>query len=225
MKIVKNTTLLNKLIDENHIADLFSNFEQYRPYFSLVELHRRSILLTEYEYANYLIFFVKGTFKVYGNLENGKRILFRFCHAFMMLGEMEFLGHMDISTSVEAVENCLCVALDYRPIREQLQNDPVFLHHLCKVFAEKLAYFGTLQLHNVLQSAEEKVAVYLLNMTESSPTFKENLRIVAEELNLSYRHLHRVLRLFKEQGIIAPIDGGFKICDREQLTMYSLRED
>ncbi len=198
---------------------MFSNYEMYRPYFSLVEFPKRSFIYSSDYNERYLYFFVKGRFKVYGNLSNGKRILFRFCSAYMLMGEMEFLmGEQRMEeTNVEAVEDCVAVTLDYRNIRNLLENDTKFLHCLLQCMAEKISYFGNMEMVNNLHTAEGKVAVYLLNSVEGTGIFSENQRIVAEQLNISYRHLHRVLQKFVDLGYLQRVNHSYRVMDREGL--------
>lgn len=210
---------LDEYIKKNGIDALFSNYEAYKPYFSLMEFPKRTYIYSNDYNERYLYFFVKGRFKVYGNLSNGKRILFRFCSAFMLMGEMEFLmGEQRLEeTNVEAVEDCVVVALDYHDIREQLENDTKFLHCLLQTMAEKISYFGNMEMVNNLHTAEGRVAVYLLNSVKGTGIFSENQRIVAEQLNISYRHLHRVLQKFVDSGYLARMNHSYRVLDREGL--------
>ena len=70
---------------------------------------------------------------------------------------------------------------------------------------------------NNLSSAREKMAMYLLNSVGSSGIFCENQGIVAEQLDISYRHLHRILRQFVENGWITRLESGYRIVDRNAL--------
>ena len=121
----------------------------------------RTFLYTDSEFARYIYFLVEGRYKVYGNVDSGKRILYRFCQAFSILGEMEFiLGPEERrdDNSVEMVEDCVALLLDYGEIKNQLRSDPVFLFFMCENLVEKSGYFGNMQLVNNLSSAQEKVA-------------------------------------------------------------------
>lgn len=220
MNEIKNSRLLDAYIKKYGIDQIFSDFSYYYPYMTLVEFPRRSFICCDARFAGYFYFIVKGRYKVYGNLENGKRILYRFCNAFSVLGEMEFMLEerlrADINT-VETVETCVAVIFDYREVVPRLLQDAKFLYFVCQIFAEKLSYFGNMQMVNSLSSAQEKVAIYLVNSTDKSGIFCENQGIVAEQLDISYRHLHRILRRFVENGWIARLENGYRILRPDKL--------
>ena len=220
MNEIKNAKLLDAYIKKYHIDSFFSDISLYYPYLSLVEFPQKTVISRDLDMVGYFYFIVEGRYKVYGNLENGRRILYRFCNAFSVLGEMEFLLEADRRTdvnSVETVEQCRIVVLDYRSISQMLLKDARFLYFVCQVLAEKMSYFGNLQMVNNLSSAREKMAMYLLNSVGSSGIFCENQGIVAEQLDISYRHLHRILRQFVENGWITRLESGYRIVDRNAL--------
>lgn len=220
MNEIKNAKLLDAYIKKYHIDSFFSDISLYYPYLSLVEFPQKTVICRDLDMVGYFYFIVEGRYKVYGNLENGRRILYRFCNAFSVLGEMEFLLEADRRTdvnSVETVEQCRIVVLDYRSISQMLLKDARFLYFVCQVLAEKMSYFGNLQMVNNLSSAREKMAMYLLNSVGSSGIFCENQGIVAEQLDISYRHLHRILRQFVENGWITRLESGYRIVDRNAL--------
>lgn len=214
MQQITDQKLLDVYIRKFHIEDCFSDLEICRPYMKLVYIPERTSIYTDMQYARYIYFIVDGKYKVYGNLADGKRILYRFCSAFSILGEMEFILDREKaaeSNSVETVNSCTAVLLDYMPIIDMLRKDNRFLMFLCQCLAEKAAYFGNMQMINSLQSAEEKTALYLLSCVNDDGYFCENRGIMAEELSISYRHLHRVLKKFADSGWIERQHGGYKI--------------
>ena len=224
MNEIKNTKRLDAYIEKFHIDHFFSDFQMVYPYMSLVELPRHTFFYFDDDHAHYIYFVVEGRYKVYGNKGDGKRILFRFCRAFSILGEMEFLlpdGALSGVNSVETVEPCVAVVLDFSRVKEFLCRDAAFLYFLCQVLAEKMEKFGSMQMRNSLLSAGEKVAAYLLASADHSGIFCENQRIVAEQLDISYRHLHQILRRFIEAGWLLRIKGGYRILQPDKLSEFS----
>ena len=149
MNEIKDTKLLDTYIKRNHIHSFFSDFELCYPHMTLAEFLKNTFICCDSDYRGYFYFFVEGDYKVYGNLRNGKRILYRFCNSFSVLGETEFLldetYHAEIHT-VETTNRCVAVLLDYRDIMPVLLKDAKFLHFICRVLAEKLSYFGNMQM-------------------------------------------------------------------------------
>lgn len=226
MQQITDQKLLDAYIEKFHIEDYFSDISVCRPYMKLVRIPGRTSIYTDTQYARFIYFIVDGKYKVYGNLANGKRILYRFCSAFSVLGEMEFILDPEKtaeSNSVETVTSCTAVLLDYMTIADVLRKDNRFLMFLCQCLAEKAAYFGNMQMINSLQSAEEKTALYLLGCSDDSGYFCENRGIMAEELSVSYRHLHRVLKKFTDSGWIEREHGGYRILQPDVLRAQFLK--
>ena len=224
MEEMKNRRLLDAYIKKYHIDACFSDISLYYPHMTLARFPRRTFLYTDSEFARYIYFMVEGRYKVYGNVDSGKRILYRFCQAFSILGEMEFiLGPEERrdDNSVEIVEDCVALLLDYGGIKNQLRSDPVFLFFMCENLVEKSGYFGNMQLVNNLSSAQEKVARYLKNSSNAAGFFRENQVIAAEQLDISYRHFHRILKKFVENGWLRRVDGGYQILEADIVSLSS----
>ena len=214
MNDIKNAKLLDAYIEKYHIDRFFSDFSLYYPYMTLAEFPGNTFVCCDRDFAGAFYFLVEGRYKVYGNSENGKRILYRFCSAFSVLGEMEFMldeKRQSETNTVETVERCIAVVFDYREVLPGLLKDPKFLYFVCQVLAEKLSYFGNMQMVNNLSSAREKVAIYLVNSVGRSGIFCENQGIVAEQLDISYRHLHRILQQFVDNGWILRMENGYRV--------------
>ena len=92
---------------------------------------------------------------------------------------------------------------------------------MCENLVEKSGYFGNMQLVNNLSSAQEKVARYLKNSSDAAGFFRENQVIAAEQLDISYRHFHRILKKFVENGWLRRVDGGYQILEADIVSLSS----
>ena len=219
MKTICDDQLLDKYIKKYALDTIFTDFAFWRQRMTLVEFPKKSLIAYTDESRTCLAFVVKGRFNVYGSLSNGKQILYRFCKAFMFLGEMELLEDSQPLMQMNCVAEDMChvILCDYTHYGDKLLEDTKFLKFLCMTFAEKMKTFGTMQAVNSLQSADAKVASYILNAIGPDGIWSENLRIVSECLNISYRHLHRVLKRFVDDGVICHEVQCYRVVNRKVL--------
>ncbi len=68
-----------------------------------------------------------------------------------------------------------------------------------------------------LGSSEKKVANHILRVAGNTGLFTRNQRMAAETLRMSYRHMHRILKKFVDEGMIERIKSGYKIIDYDRL--------
>ncbi len=216
---VMNDDLLQYYIEKYKIYTFFTEFEYWQKRIKLVVYPKKTYINYASMQKNQIGFFVKGRFKVCGNLSNGKEILYRFCKAFMILGEMDLLmdNPSDVEVYCETMEECHAVVLDYSGEKERLLKDASFLLCVCKSLAEKTSNFGVMQAVNTLQSAQAKVAIYILNTVGEQGVLTVNHRQIAENLNISYRHLHRILNKFVELRYLEHIDHYYRVMDSDGL--------
>ena len=103
------------------------------------------------------------------------------------------------------------VALDLMLLRDKLLMDSKFLLYIGKNLAEKINYFSRNQFHNKLINPRQKVVSHIIQVGGNCGYFRENLRKTAEKLDISYRHLHRILAELVAEGVLERSDRGYKI--------------
>lgn len=223
---MKNEDLLEYYIEKYKIDTFFTDFDFWKTRMHLMTVPKKHCLDFINEYANHIVFLVKGQLKVHGNLYNGKSMIFSFCEAFMTLGEVDLLveSSSDVVMLSETLESCDIIFLDYSGAKDILLKDSAFLLGICNSLAEKTASFAVMQAVNTLQSAQAKVAVYILNTVNDNGFLMENQRIIAEKLNVSYRHLHRILKKFTDLGYLEHVEHYYKVIDRKALEMCAAED-
>lgn len=217
MEILKNEALLQRMIRQYHIEDHFTDLDSYMHGFRLVSFPKHTFLYSRPEHRKYAYFLVSGRLCVYATAEGGQQMLVRHCDSFIFLGDMELLGYEEPSNMVETTTECMFVALDVVLLRERLLEDTRFLRFLSASLAEKINYFARSQLHKHTISAHQKVIAYVLEVGGERGYFKKNLRKTAEILDISYRHLHRILGELVEAGVLWRSERGYEIGEIKRL--------
>ncbi|HEU4322237.1 MAG TPA: cyclic nucleotide-binding domain-containing protein [Roseiflexaceae bacterium] len=155
-----------------------------------------------------LFFFVEGRARVFLPAENGRQLLLCYYQPLQLFGDLELFEQAPLATTtVEALTPCVCLALEREYVTGQLATDPLFLRQLCLSLGRKLSRVIRNSAMNLLHPLEDRVASYILATAAPGPdgrlVFAGNLTQIAELLGTSFRHLHRTLRSFCDQGILA----------------------
>ena len=206
------------------------NFSQFLPAAAIqvLRLYRFSdgeYLCREGAPTRFLLFLVEGRCKVTRSLQNGKESLICFYQDFAILGEIELVCALPSATEPPALINTVqatgavqCLALPIKTAQDLLLNDPLFLRFLCPRLAQKLMQNNQTLSINLHYPVDQRLASYIFCSCPSPGNlFQENHTHLAEYLGCSHRQLLRVLRRFREEGILAQEDGVYRVMDVDRL--------
>ncbi len=222
MEIIQNEKRLNRLMLQYNLPGRFRYYEEYKPYFHLVRFAKHEIIYQKQGQRQYLLFFITGKIKVCCDMSNGRSLLVCFYTSFQLLGDLEFHEIDTSTTTITAVEPCICIALRITSIRKRLLEDNLFLQFLSRSLADKLTRVSRNNSINLLYPLESRLASYIYQVSENN-YFCENLTQLSELLGTSYRHLLRVMKEFVSQGILEKYPKGYVIKDSWRL--MELAED
>ena len=186
-----------------------------------MELHyfkKGSHICVKGESLDYFYFFVKGRAKVYISTPNGKSLLVRFYSPVQIVGEIELLNKIEFQCNIQAIRDCICIAVPRKIIEEKYLKDSKFLHYISTHLALKLASLSVSYSVNILYPLENRLASYILaSYTNEDNNNTENLTQIAEFLGTSYRHLLRVVKEFELEKIIKRDNKKLVILDKDKL--------
>jgi CRP-like cAMP-binding protein len=166
-----------------------------------------------------LLFFVEGRAKVYSQMENGSSLLVRFYFPFDILGDVELFSFESFILNVVALEETACIFLPAAEIRRHAADNTALLMELCRRLGRKLADFNASAAVNLRYPVENRLASYLLAVSDSGGQclVTDDLGELADILGTSYRQLARVVRRFREEGILESRRGAIRVASREKL--------
>jgi len=177
-------------------------------------------LISSGDAVDSLYFIVEGRAKVYSQMENGSRLLVRFYSPFDILGDVELFSFERFILNVEALEEVVCLRLDARTIKRGAADNCALLQELCGRLGRKLAEFNASAAINLRYPVANRLASYLLAVEcekECRSLGTDDLGELADLLGASYRQLSRVLRDFKNDGILEEMRGALRIRDKPKL--------
>ncbi len=169
-----------------------------------------------------LHFLVEGSVKVFLPMENGKQLLLGFYKPLQLLGELELFELEPIATTtVEAVTTCVCLSLSRAFVLNQIAMYPGLMQHLYLSVSRKLVRLIKNSTLNLLHPLENRVASYILATATVNQNqqlvFSGNLTQIADLLGTSFRHLHRTLQSFCEEGILVKTKTNYTIQQQTEL--------
>jgi CRP/FNR family putative post-exponential-phase nitrogen-starvation transcriptional regulator len=218
-------TLSKESISVKSLEPFFSEPEKILPYVSAKKYVAGELMLYNEPMIGRMYIFTKGRFNLYGIQNDGTSFLFRTCESVMLMGENELLikHYHDLqklahtSMYYEMLTNCEAVIIDYGENTQLLLSDIKFMNVMCHSLVEKTIYFSALEMNAALGSSEKKVANHILRVAGNTGLFTGNQRMAAETLRMSYRHMHRILKKFVDEGMIERIKSGYRIIDHDRL--------
>ena len=211
---------LNHYIDKFSIDEIFTKNVKDK-----MELHyfkKGSHICVKGETLDYFYFFVKGRAKVYISTPNGKSLLIRFYSPLQVIGDVEITCDETADCNIQAIEDCLCIAMPLYMVQEISTYDPKFLSFVCKHLSYKLTTTSASTSLNILYPLENRLASYLLalypnHLSQENKVVTDNFTQLAELLGADYRHLLRVIDKLCSKNIIRKEKKSLIIINREAL--------
>jgi CRP/FNR family transcriptional regulator, putaive post-exponential-phase nitrogen-starvation regulator len=166
-----------------------------------------------------LFFLVEGRAKAYSTMDNGQSIFASFFRPFDVLGEVELFSADRYSLSVEALTRSLCLGLPVSAIKQAADRNGRLFMYLCGRLGEKLADRVVAESINLRYPVENRLASYLLAAADGEGGIlgTDDLGELADFIGASYRQLARVVRRFRDEGILDRARGHIRLLDGKKL--------
>lgn len=170
--------------------------------------------------SDFLYFLVDGTVMVYSYATDTQNICIDYASEMTPLGEASSLWEILPKSSVKAATPCICICISLSKYRTLLQKDIRFLQNVCQLLSNRLNTGITLA-NSLAESVTVRLAKFIL-ANQKETIFSFQLTTCAEILNVSYRHLLRMMTRFKEQEILEKYENYYIIRDFQRLENLAL---
>lgn len=166
-----------------------------------------------------LLFLVEGNAKAYSSMDNGQSILASFFRPFDVLGEVELFSSERYALTVEALTPTLCLGLPVAAIKRAADRNGRLFMYLCGRLGEKLTDRVVAESINLRYPVENRLASYLLASMDGEGRIlgTDDLGELADFIGASYRQLGRVVRDFRDEGILENRRGRIRVLDPAKL--------
>lgn len=188
----------------------------------LQEFKKGEFLIRSDVPSRYLYFLVKGE-TIVTCTTNDRTLCIDYMRPLAWVGEAASLWNTPPSCEVQALEECICIAIDLTVHRNTLSSDLLFLQNTCQLLACKLNAID-FSPRTLLEPLSMRLAKFILCYS-SQEIFTFRLTNCALILNTSYRHLLRMIKKFCQEGILERKTHGYLIKNKNRLIHYSENYD
>lgn len=203
---LKEVYLFKDLCDET--------LERIAEFTSFLKLSKDNVLFYEGEESKYLYLLKKGIVKLYKTSSNDKEIILKYFHSNEFIAEVANFENIPYPATAQAFTDTEVLKIDFESLKDIIYSDAKLSFLIQTSLIRKIRNLENLvSLHIVLDS-KERIAKYLYEHTEDF--FNTKNIIIAEILNISPETLSRMLRVFKNDGLI---NNKNKTVDKEKLRM------
>ncbi|MGL5123512.1 MAG: Crp/Fnr family transcriptional regulator [Fusobacteriaceae bacterium] len=178
-------------------------------------------LLKAHNKVKNIYFILKGKVEISYILANGKKLFINFLYPLELFGDIEYINRNSALFDVYAAEKTLVLILPIKIVDKYLYNNPFFLRFICEAGNKKLLKTNKAILLRKSLPLKNFFCNYLINKNFYI-TFKK-LNDLAEELNVSYRNLTRIIKELVLEGIIEKNRYYIKVLNK--IDILKLRED
>ena len=190
---IKSITIFQKLSTED--IEKILNFSK------IVELKKGNIIFYQGDMANNIFILISGAIKIYKSNSKGGEILMSYFYPTSIFAEMPFFEESPYPASAIANINSKVLVIDGIEFRNFIKKNPEILYRFLSSLSKKIKILENRIDNLAVLSGKEKVAKFINQNWNNFKNIKK--RVIAESLNITPEHLSRILREFKNLGVIS----------------------
>lgn len=208
----------NKLKDIYLFKDLCDNtLDRIGEFTTFLKLSKDNVLFYEGDEPKYLFLLKKGIVKLYKTSSNDKEILLKYFHSNELIAEVANFEQIPYPATAQSFTDTEVLRIDFGSLKDIIYSDPNLSFLIQTSLIKKIRNLENIVSLHVVLDSKERIAKYLCDHSEEF--FNTKNIIVAEILNISPETLSRMLRVFKNDGLI---DNKKKTVDKERLSALFL---
>ena len=208
----------NKLKEIYLFKDLVDNtLDRICEFTTFLKLSKDNVLFYEGDEPKYLFLLKKGIVKLYKTSSNDKEILLKYFHSNELIAEVANFEQIPYPATAQSFTDTEVLRIDFGSLKDIIYSDPNLSFLIQTSLIKKIRNLENIVSLHVVLDSKERIAKYLCDHSEEF--FNTKNIIVAEILNISPETLSRMLRVFKNDGLI---DNKKKTVDKERLSALFL---
>ncbi len=176
---------------------------------------KESIIFYEGDESKYLYLLKSGIIKLYKVTSNDKEVILKYFHANELIAEVANFEQIPYPATAQAFTNVEVIMIDFASLKEIIYQNPSLAFKIQTSLIKKIKNLENLVSMHIVLDSQERVAKYIHDHTEEF--FNTKNIITAEILNISPETLSRILRTFKNEGLV---DMTKKTINKEELKQF-----
>ncbi|NPA53268.1 MAG: Crp/Fnr family transcriptional regulator [Aquificae bacterium] len=176
------------------------------------------ILFYEGEEPENLFILTEGIVRVYKTDFKGHEITLHHFYPVSLIAELANFERMYYPATAEFETQGKVLAVNFELFEKELLKNPTLSYEILKSLLYKIKILDNVIVQNLMMDAVSRVAKFIYEHEDLFMTLKHNK--IASVLNITPETLSRVLKKFREKGILVKEKSGYKIVDKEKLKKY-----
>ena len=208
MKLTLQNIDMFKDLDEDTISKIEKLTTQHT-------IPKDNIVFYEGDDSKYLYLLAKGIINLYKTSSSHKEIVLKYFHENELIGEVANFEKIPYPATAKAYSDVEVLKIDFTGLKDIIYSNPELSYIIQTSLIKKIKNLEVIISTNLVLDSKERVAKYMYNHSEDF--FQTKNILIAEILSVSPETLSRILKSFKDNGII---DMKAKTIDREALLEY-----
>lgn len=180
-----------------------------------VSYPKESIVFYEGDDSKDLFLLQSGIIKLYKVTSNDKEIILKYFHSNELIAEVANFENMPYPATAQAFTDVEVIKIDFASLKDVIYDNPSLAFKIQGSLIKKIKNLENLVSLHVVLDSQERLAKYIHDRTEEF--FSTKNVSTAEILNISPETLSRILRTFKDEGIV---DMGKQTVNKERLRQF-----
>ena len=198
---LKKTTIFEKLDDKQ--LDYLISISYIKTF------KKNNIVFYKGDSSKYMYLLLDGCVNIYKHNIRGNEVILKSVDKVSLIAELANLEELPYpSNCITKVDSTLLV-IDYNKFKDYFLSNPEFLFLFVKSLTQKLIKLEQILSRHIALNANAKVAKYIY---ENEKKFNEYSKVnIAKILNITPETLSRIIKKFKNEGVLVLNDGNLSI--------------
>ena len=163
-------------------------------------LKKDSILFYEGDESKYLYLLVTGIVKLYKTSSTNRKIILKYFHAQELIAEVANFEEIPYPATAEAYTDIQYLKIDFQKLKKYIFLNPELSFKIQTSLIKKIKNLEHVISCDLVLDAKERVAKYICE--NKNNFFKQKNIEIAEILNITPETLSRILKYFRQNGLI-----------------------
>ncbi len=214
---MKNIEIIDTFVNQYNLNHLFPK-ETYH-LFHLQNYKKGEIIVSAQEEVTQLYFVVSGGVDIHSFLQSGRSIFINKLAPSEIFGDVEYFGQIPMLFDVISNTDSTIMSIPFKALEKSVGTNFLLWKFLGITSTKKLLKTNKAILLKESFNLKNILASYIVK--NNFEIYFNSLNELAEELNVSYRNLTRVIKFFCDKNIIIKKRKSIATLSKEEIIKYS----
>jgi len=182
------------------------------------EYKKDNILFFEGDEPKSLHILTEGVLRVYKSDFKGNEVVLKYFYPVSLIAELAHLDHIPYPATAAFETDGRVVSINFKAFEDEFLKNPDVLLSMVKSLTKKLRNLEAVISQSLTMDSTSRVAKFIFENEDLFLQLKQNK--VASILNITPETMSRVVKKFKESGVLESSGRKFRILDREKLEEF-----